>query len=64
MDIYKLIKGSSEISADRIQEAIMTSYPNGYEQKQMGKVIKEIKNIFPTADSKLISELVKEHINL
>lgn len=53
-----------EISADRIQEAIMTSYPNGYEQKQMGKVIKEIKNIFPTADGKLISELVKEHINL
>ena len=51
-----------EISADRIQEAIMTSYPNGYEQKQMGKVIKEIKNIFPTADGKLISELVKEHI--
>ena len=51
-----------EISADRIQEAIMTSYPNGYEQKQMGKVIKEIKAIFPTADGKLISELVKEHI--
>ena len=51
-----------EISADRIQEAIMTSYPNGYEQKQMGKVIKEIKAIFSTADGKLISELVKEHI--
>lgn len=51
-----------EISADRIQEAVMTAYPNGYEQKQMGKVIKEIKNIFPTADSKLISEIVKEHI--
>ena len=53
-----------EISADRIQEAVMTSYPNGYEQKEMGKVIKEIKNIFPTADGKLISEIVKEHINL
>lgn len=51
-----------EISADRIQEAVMTAYPNGYEQKQMGKVIKEIKNIFPTADGKLISEIVKEHI--
>ena len=53
-----------EISADRIQEAVMTAYPNGYEQKEMGKVIKEIKNIFPTADGKLISEIVKEHINL
>ena len=51
-----------EISADRIQEAIMTSYPNGYLQKQMGYVIKEIKDIFPTADGKLISQLVKEHI--
>jgi uncharacterized protein YqeY len=51
-----------EISSDRIQEAIMTSYPNGYEQKQMGKVIKEIKSIFLTADSKLISEVVKKHI--
>ena len=53
-----------EISADRIQEAVMTAYPNGYEQKEMGKVIKEIKNIFPTADGKLISEIVKKHINL
>ena len=51
-----------EISEDRIQEAVMTSYPNGYEQKQMGKVIKEIKAMFPTADSKLVSEIVKEHI--
>ena len=51
-----------EISADRIQEAVMTAYPNGYEQKQMGKVIKEIKTIFPTADGKLVSEIVKEHI--
>lgn len=51
-----------EISADRIQEAVMTAYPNGYEQKQMGKVIKEIKAMFPTADNKLISEIVKEHI--
>lgn len=50
------------ISKERIQEAIMSSYPNGYSQKEMGKVIKEIKDIFPTADGKLISELVKEHI--
>ena len=51
-----------EISKDKIQEAIMTAYPNGYSQKEMGKVIKEIKAIYPTADGKLISEIVKEHI--
>ena len=52
-----------EISRDKIQEAVMTAYPNGYTQKEMGKIIKEIKAIYPTADGKLISEVVKEHIN-
>ena len=51
-----------EISKDKIQEAVMTAYPNGFTQKEIGKVIKEIKNIYPTADGKLISEVVKEHI--
>ena len=51
-----------EISEDKIQGAIMTSYPNGFTQKEMGKVIKEIKAIYPTADGKLISEVVKKHI--
>lgn len=51
-----------EISEDKIQEAVMTSYPNGFTQKEMGKVIKEIKAIYPTADGKLISEIVKKHI--
>lgn len=51
-----------EISKDRIQEAVMSEYPNGYPQKQMGYVIKEIKDMFPTADGKLISEVVREHI--
>ena len=51
-----------EITEDKIQEAVMTAYPNGYTQKEMGKVIKEIKVIYPTADGKLISEVVKEHI--
>ena len=52
-----------EISEEQIQEAITTSYPNGFTQKEMGKVIKEIKNIYPTVDGKLISEIVKKHIN-
>ena len=51
-----------EISREKIQEAVMTAYPNGYTQKEMGKVIKEIKTIYPTADGKLISEVVKEYI--
>ena len=52
----------AEISKDKIQEAVMTSYPNGYTQKEMGKVIKEIKAIYPTADGKIIAEVVKQHI--
>ena len=51
-----------EISKDKIEEAVVTAYPNGYTQKEMGKVIKEIKTIYPTADGKLISEVVKNHI--
>ncbi len=51
-----------EISEDKIQEAVVTAYPNGYTQKEMGKVIKEIKAIYPTADGKMISEVVKKHI--
>jgi uncharacterized protein YqeY len=50
------------ISKEQIQEAIVTAYPNGFTQKEMGKVIKEIKGIYPTADGKLISEVVKKHI--
>lgn len=52
-----------EISRDQIQEAVMTAYPNGFSQKEMGKIIKQIKEIYPTADGKLISEVVKQHIN-
>jgi uncharacterized protein YqeY len=51
-----------EISDDKIEEAVVTAYPNGYTQKEMGKVIKEIKAIYPTADGKMISEVVKKHI--
>ena len=51
-----------EISKDRINEFVVTSYPNGYIQKEMGKIIKEVKNTFPTADGKIIAEIVKKHI--
>lgn len=52
-----------EISKDKIEEAVVTTYPNGFTQKEMGKVIKEIKAIYPTADGKLISQIVKLHIS-
>lgn len=52
-----------EISREQIQEAVYGLYPYGFEQKEMGKVIKAIKEIYPTADGKLISEVVKNHIN-
>lgn len=51
-----------EISREQIQEAIYGLFPNGFTQKEMGKVIKQIKDIYPTADGKLISEIVKQHI--
>ena len=52
-----------EISEDKIQEAVYGLYPYGFTQKEIGKVIKSIKEIYPTADGKLISEVVKSHIN-
>ena len=52
-----------EVSKERIKEAIVASFPYGYTQKEMGKVIKEIKSIYPIADGKLVAETVKEFIN-
>ena len=51
-----------EISEDKIQEAVVTAYPNGYSQKEMNTVIKAIKAIYPAADGKIIAKIVKEHI--
>ena len=51
-----------EISREQIQEVVTTAYPNGFTQKEMGKVIKEVKAIYPTADGKLISKVVKTYI--
>lgn len=51
-----------EIREEDIKEFILKSYPEGYAQKEIGKVIKSIKDEFPTADNKLISNIVKTHI--
>lgn len=52
-----------EISREQIQEAVYGLYPYGFEQKEMGKVIKAIKEIYPTADGKLVAETVKKTIH-
>lgn len=52
-----------EISKEQIQESIYGLYPNGFTQKEMGKVIKSIKEVYPTADTKLIAETVRENIH-
>lgn len=51
-----------EISDDQIKELILSAYPTGYSQKEMGKVIKLIKETFPTVNGKKVSELVKQYI--
>lgn len=51
-----------EVKENDIKESILKSYPEGYTQKEIGKVIKSIKDEFPTADNKLISNVVKTHI--
>ena len=51
-----------EISKEKIQEFVVTQYPNGFPRTMMGNVIKTVKEVYPTADGKLISDVVKEHI--
>ena len=52
-----------EISKEKIEEAVVTAHPNGISQKEMGSVIKEIKAIYPSADGKVVAEIVKRYIN-
>lgn len=47
---------------DDIQKYLNNNYPNGIEQKQMGIVIKEVKEKLIGADGKLVSDLVKNII--
>ena len=43
-----------------IESYLSEYYPNGIEKKQMGIVIKEVKNALLGADGKLVSECVKK----
>ena len=51
-----------EATKDDIINYIDKNYPNGVDQKMMGKVIGEIKKAFERADGKLIAECVKSKI--
>lgn len=50
-----------EISKDDIKNAIYGLYPYGFSKKEIGKVIKSVKEIYPTADSKIIAKIINEH---
>lgn len=51
-----------EATKEDIMEYLNEYYPNGIEQKSMGKVIGEVKGAFGRADGKLIAECVKSKI--
>lgn len=47
---------------DDIKSYIQEHYADGIDKKQMGMVIKEIKNSLPGADGKMTADIVKQHI--
>ena len=51
-----------EATKEDIMNYINEYYPNGIEQKSMGKVIGEVKKAFERADGKLVAECVKSKI--
>ena len=52
-----------EATKEDIMNYLNEHYPNGIEQKSMGKVIGEVKKAFERADGKLIAECVKSKIS-
>ena len=52
----------AEISEDIIKELILTAYPTGYTQKEIGKVMALVKSTYPTADMKKVGQFVKSYI--
>lgn len=51
-----------EVSKEDIQESLYGLYPNGFTQKEIGKVIKSLIELYPIADKRLISEIVKQNL--
>lgn len=51
-----------EISKEDIEKAFKENYPEGVSKKEMGLAIKAIKDIYPSADGKIIADIVKNNI--
>lgn len=51
-----------EISKEEIEKTFKENYPEGVSKKEMGIVIKAIKDIYPSADGKIIADIVKNNI--
>lgn len=49
-------------TSEEIETYVKNTYPEGIEQKEMGKVIKEVKDKFIGADGKMIADIVKSNI--
>lgn len=50
------------VSEEELKAFIEYWYPNGIEKKDMGKVIKELKEKYPTTGGEKISKVVKEYL--
>ena len=50
-----------EVSTDEIEEFVVSIKP--FTQKEMGGTISKVKSKYPTTDGKVISDIVKRHIN-
>ena len=48
---------------DDVKEWLLKNYPIGISKKEMGKVIKEIKEVLVGVDGKMVSDIVKGLIN-
>lgn len=53
-----------EISLDDIKELILSLYPTGYTVREVGKVIKSVKEVYPTADMSKVGLVVKNSASL
>lgn len=51
-----------EISKEDIEKTFKENYPEGISKKEMGLAIKAIKDIYPSADGKIIADIVKNNI--
>ena len=50
-----------EISENKIEEFVVSSYPNGYPKKELGKVIQETKRTYPTANTSIIAKICQKY---